>query len=76
MEYEVDRAEGEPGEPSIAEMTEKAINILKKNPKGYFLLVEGECLAFTRTEVLIWWPQLGLRVTRIYSGFQPVGFRV
>ncbi|XP_068755038.1 alkaline phosphatase-like [Montipora capricornis] len=41
MEYEVDRAEGEPGEPSIAEMTEKAINILKKNPKGYFLLVEG-----------------------------------
>ena len=55
MEYEVDRAEGEPGEPSIAEMTEKAINILKKNPKGYFLLVEGECLAFTHAAVIIWW---------------------
>ncbi|XP_067051461.1 alkaline phosphatase-like isoform X3 [Acropora muricata] len=41
MQYEVDRIEGEPKEPSIAEMTEKAIKILKKNPKGYFLLVEG-----------------------------------
>ncbi|XP_078373755.1 alkaline phosphatase-like isoform X2 [Oculina patagonica] len=41
MQYEVYRAEDSAGEPSIAEMTEKAINILKKNPKGYFLLVEG-----------------------------------
>ena len=43
MKYEVDRVEEKDGdqEPSIAEMTEKAINILKKNPKGYFLLVEG-----------------------------------
>ncbi|XP_005730375.1 alkaline phosphatase, intestinal, tandem duplicate 1 [Pundamilia nyererei] len=28
-------------DPSIVEMTEKAIQILKKNPKGYFLFVEG-----------------------------------
>ena len=43
MKYEVDRVEDKDGyqKPSIAEMTEKAINILKKNPKGYFLLVEG-----------------------------------
>ena len=41
MRYEVDRNEDTAGEPSIEEMTEKAINILKKNPKGYFLLVEG-----------------------------------
>ncbi|XP_020627403.1 alkaline phosphatase-like isoform X1 [Orbicella faveolata] len=41
MQYEVYRAEDTAGEPSIAEMTEKAINILQKNPKGYFLLVEG-----------------------------------
>ncbi|KAL9969148.1 hypothetical protein ACROYT_G021324 [Oculina patagonica] len=41
MKYEVDRAEDPAGEPSIAEMTEKAIRILQKNPKGYFLLVEG-----------------------------------
>lgn len=41
MQYEVYRAEDDAGEPSITEMTEKAINILKKNPKGYFLLVEG-----------------------------------
>ncbi len=29
------------GEPSLEEMTEKAIQILSKNPKGFFLLVEG-----------------------------------
>jgi alkaline phosphatase len=29
-------------DPSIAETTEKAIRILSKNPKGFFLLVEGE----------------------------------
>jgi alkaline phosphatase len=28
-------------EPSLAEMTRKAIQLLKKNPKGYFLMVEG-----------------------------------
>ncbi|XP_032429172.1 alkaline phosphatase, intestinal, tandem duplicate 1 isoform X1 [Xiphophorus hellerii] len=28
-------------DPSIVEMTEKAIQILRKNPKGYFLFVEG-----------------------------------
>lgn len=41
MKYELDRAADNAGEPSIAEMTEKAIKILQKNPKGYFLLVEG-----------------------------------
>jgi len=29
------------GEPSIAEMTEKAIQILQKDPDGFFLFVEG-----------------------------------
>ncbi|TDR41155.1 alkaline phosphatase [Tahibacter aquaticus] len=28
-------------EPSLAEMTRTALKILKKNPKGYFLMVEG-----------------------------------
>ncbi|CAH3032323.1 unnamed protein product, partial [Porites lobata] len=41
MKYEVERAADNAGEPSIAEMTEKAIQILQKNPKGFFLLVEG-----------------------------------
>jgi alkaline phosphatase len=31
-------------EPSLQEMTEKAIQILKKNPKGFFLLVEGSII--------------------------------
>jgi alkaline phosphatase len=30
-----------PQEPSLAQMTEKAINILNKNDSGFFLLVEG-----------------------------------
>ena len=34
------------GEPSLQEMTRKAIRILRKNPKGYFLLVEGIKLDF------------------------------
>ncbi|KAG8581679.1 hypothetical protein GDO81_007752, partial [Engystomops pustulosus] len=39
MKYEVNR---DPSmDPSLAEMTEKAIKILSKNPKGFFLFVEG-----------------------------------
>jgi alkaline phosphatase len=41
MEFEADRAEDSGGEPSLAEMTRMAIEILERNPKGYFLLVEG-----------------------------------
>lgn len=29
-------------DPSLTEMTEKAIKILQKNPKGYFLFVEDK----------------------------------
>lgn len=41
MQYEVDRDTSSNGEPSITEMTAKAIQILKKNSNGFFLLVEG-----------------------------------
>ena len=44
MAYELDRFDPhyeKAGEPSLAEMTEAAITILQKNPKGFFLLVEG-----------------------------------
>ncbi len=41
MEYEADRGNDRAGEPSLTEMTEKAIRILSKNPKGYFLHVEA-----------------------------------
>ncbi len=41
MEYEADRARDAGGEPSLAEMTAKAIDILARNPRGYFLMVEG-----------------------------------
>lgn len=42
MAYETDRIEKVPvEEPSLVEMTEVAVQILSRNPKGFFLLVEG-----------------------------------
>lgn len=41
MEYETDRAKDTGGEPSLTEMTSKAIDILSKNKKGYVLMVEA-----------------------------------
>jgi len=42
VQYEADREKMDgAGEPSIAEMTDKAIDILQKNKKGFFLMVEG-----------------------------------
>lgn len=41
MQYEYDRKNDRGGEPSLAEMTSKAIDVLSQNKKGYFLMVEG-----------------------------------
>ena len=41
MEYEHDRPSDTGGEPSLTEMTIKAIDILSKNQKGYVLMVEA-----------------------------------
>jgi alkaline phosphatase len=41
MNFEVDRQKDPAGEPSLSEMTAKAIDILSKNKKGYFLMVEA-----------------------------------
>lgn len=41
MRYEADRSKDIAGEPSLSEMTAKAISLLQRNPRGYFLLVEG-----------------------------------
>ncbi len=44
LEYEIDRVAGKgegPTQPSLADMTEKAISLLSKNANGYFLMVEG-----------------------------------
>jgi alkaline phosphatase len=41
MQYEYDRPTDKSGEPSLAEMTGKAIDILKNNRKGFFLMVEA-----------------------------------
>ena len=41
MQYEADRLEDTAGEPSLAQMTKLAVEILSRNSDGYFLLVEG-----------------------------------
>jgi alkaline phosphatase len=42
MSFEVNRVKKtEIDEPSLAEMTTAAIELLSKNPEGFFLLVEG-----------------------------------
>lgn len=41
MHYEADRHNDTAGEPSLTQMTEKAIDILDNNQKGFFLMVES-----------------------------------
>ncbi|XP_014599695.1 PREDICTED: alkaline phosphatase-like isoform X1 [Polistes canadensis] len=41
MDFDVDRNTNSTGDPSLTEMTLKALHILAKNPEGYFLFVEG-----------------------------------
>uniref|UniRef100_T1HAQ9 alkaline phosphatase n=1 Tax=Rhodnius prolixus TaxID=13249 RepID=T1HAQ9_RHOPR len=41
MDFEADRDKSPKGDPSLAEMTKKALSILQKNKKGFFLLVES-----------------------------------
>jgi alkaline phosphatase len=41
MKFEHDRGKDAAGEPSLEQMTAKALDIVKRNPKGYFLMVEG-----------------------------------
>ena len=41
MHFEIDREADAAGEPSLTEMTAKAIELLSRNPRGYLLMVEG-----------------------------------
>ncbi|MDT0595898.1 alkaline phosphatase [Glaciecola petra] len=41
MQYEADRENDIAGEPSLTQLTEKAIDILDNNNKGFFLMVES-----------------------------------
>ncbi|KAK3604591.1 hypothetical protein CHS0354_027445 [Potamilus streckersoni] len=41
MQYDIQRDTGPNGDPSLADMTQKAIEVLRRNDNGYFLLVEG-----------------------------------
>lgn len=41
LQYNFDRPKDKAGEPSLSEMTAKAIDILAQNKKGFFLMVEA-----------------------------------
>lgn len=41
MSPEIDRVRNHPLQPTLREMTEKAIGLLSRNPRGFFLMVEG-----------------------------------
>jgi len=41
MQYEADRGNDIAGEPSLTDMTAKAVDILNNNDKGFFLMVES-----------------------------------
>jgi len=41
LSAEIDRSALTPDQPSLAQMTAKAISLLKQNPRGFFLMVEG-----------------------------------
>ena len=47
MQFELDRNDDTWGEPSLTEMVDKTIDILKRSEDGYFLLVEGISPKFT-----------------------------
>lgn len=41
MQFEVERDTGPGGQPSLAEMTRVAVELLSRNRRGFFLMVEG-----------------------------------
>ena len=41
MAYELDRVNQKLDQPSLSQMTEKALQVLTRNPNGFFLMVEG-----------------------------------
>ncbi len=41
MQFEYNRAKDKAGEPGLWELTDKALKILSKNKKGFFLMVES-----------------------------------
>ena len=60
MDYVLDRDETK--QPSLDSMVKKAIHRLKKNPEGFFLMVEVSCffswnvISKTKTQLRIWKP--------------------
>lgn len=65
-------AERDPSmDPSLMETTEKAIRILQKNPKGFFLLVESKSkssLSLSAVRCFLWSPE-GLHSLNFWKSF-------
>ncbi len=50
LAYDLDRKTTKPSEPTLAEMTNKALKTLKKDKDGFFLFVEGSKIDWLLTE--------------------------
>lgn len=70
MDFDVDRNTNDTGDPSLAEMTIKALRILAKNPEGYFLFVEGKSEVTTpgKEPLTTLWQSESGSVARYISG--------
>jgi hypothetical protein len=42
LEFEADGSAGPSGDPTLSEMTQVAVKLLLKNPRGFFLFIEGK----------------------------------
>lgn len=62
MQYELDRDKTPNGEPSLAEMTDKAIRVLQHNDRGFFLMVEGISMLTTYPLCVLYTQKIVLRM--------------
>ncbi|KAG8314716.1 hypothetical protein J6590_086327 [Homalodisca vitripennis] len=54
VEDEADRDRTAKGDPSFAEMTRTALSVLMKNPRGFFLFMEGFYRVFNICKRMNW----------------------
>jgi alkaline phosphatase len=54
MPFAMERDTSPAGQPSIFNMTEQALKLLSKNPKGYVLMVEGGKIDVAHHEGYVW----------------------
>ena len=54
LKYKVDSLKANWPDPTLEEMTEKAINILQRGPNGFLLIVEGNMIKLGGGSLVHW----------------------